>query len=615
MKIADLVRAGSAALLALLLLAGVVAATRVDAIRMGGAMQVKSRQAADLIADILPPPEYVIESYLEATLLLQQPQRIGEARTRLRKLHDDYDTRHLYWKESDLDPALKQGVTVATHDPAAGFWQEIEDRFLPAMARGDRAAAAQSYAALSQRYAEHRAQVDKLVADATAYQAGVERDAGSLLTTTIVILGVLALILLGLIGACAVVLLRKVVRPLVEVSDVTARLARGETAIVPHRNRTDELGAIALAVEQFRVAAVERAAADARIAAEQQAVTATLSDSLAALSDGNLTAEIHADFPPAYAALKANFNAALASLRTLIGTVTASAASIRAGSGEIAQASETLARRTEANAASLEETSAAVAQMDGRLKATAAAAHQTVARADGAISVVSGGRAITDEAVEAMTRVSDSAKGIDSVIEGLDKIAFQTRVLAMNAAVEAGRAGEAGRGFAVVADLVSALAMRAEEEAGRARDQLTATQNEVVAAVEMVQKVDTALAEIAGSVGEVHALLGQIAADNQTQSAAVTQISAAIGTMDQSTQQNAAMVEETSAAARNLSTEVTLLADQAGKFVVDAHPGPSRTAAPTRANPARAYTSPVRALPMPSPAGAPGAAPDEWASF
>jgi methyl-accepting chemotaxis protein len=108
-----------------------------------------------------------------------------------------------------------------------------------------------------------------------------------------------------------------------------------------------------------------------------------------------------------------------------------------------------------------------------------------------------------------MTRVAESAKGIDSVIEGLDKIAFQTRVLAMNAAVEAGRAGEAGRGFAVVADLVSALAMRAEEEAGRARDQLTATQTDITAAVQMVEKVDSALVNISGDVGEVHELLGR----------------------------------------------------------------------------------------------------------
>lgn len=158
-----------------------------------------------------------------------------------------------------------------------------------------------------------------------------------------------------------------------------------------------------------------------------------------------------------------------------------------------------------------------------------------------------------------MSRVSVSAKGIDSVIEGVDKIAFQTRVLAMNAAIEAGCAGEAGRGFAVVADLVNALAMRAEEEAKRARDHLTATRMEIVSAVAAVEKVDAALADIAVDVDAVRGLLSGMAADNQAQSGAITEITAAV----------AAMVEETSAAARQLSVEIDGLADRASEFQVE----------------------------------------------
>jgi methyl-accepting chemotaxis protein len=418
---------------------------------------------------------------------------------------------------------------------------------------------------------------------------------------------------------CGWFLSATVAAPIRALTEVMKRLASGDNRVeVQGTDRGDELGGMSKAVLVFREAAVAKEKADAAKAeadAEQQLVVSTLEQNLGKLAEGDLTADIRAEFSAGYATVKTNYNEAITKLRELIGSVAESAITIRTGSGEIAQASEDLARRTEANAASLEETSAAVAQIDQRLKASAVAAGRTVERADGAIATVSGGREITDEAVQAMTRVSESAKGIDSVIEGLDKIAFQTRVLAMNAAVEAGRAGEAGRGFAVVADLVSALAMRSEEEAARAREQLTATQTDIIAAVGMVEKVDGALANISGDVAEVHTLLNQMAADNQAQSTAITQISVAIGTMDQATQQNAAMVEETSAAARNLNSEVTTLAGQAGRFNV----GNGVTAAAAKpkaraaAKPAGGYTSPVKALPIAAMASSGGG--DDWASF
>ncbi|NWK98887.1 methyl-accepting chemotaxis protein [Sphingobium lactosutens] len=440
---------------------------------------------------------------------------------------------------------------------------------------------------------------DKIAADAAA-------KAGFALKFTIA---------LGAIGIAVIIGIwlmidRSVTRPLGRITAVTTTLAEGGKADVPYRERKDEIGEIAGALDHFRAAAEARSEADARAAAEQRVVTTSLRDSLSAMTEGDLSRSITTEFPSAYGELKTNFNAALGSLRELIGAVAESAVAIRTGSGEIAQASEDLARRTESNAASLEETSAAITQMDDRLRATAAAAGRTVQRADGAMAVVDSGRSVADEAVQAMGRVSESAKGIDSVIEGLDKIAFQTRVLAMNAAVEAGRAGDAGRGFAVVADLVSALAMRSEEEAKRAREQLTATQTDIGTAVEAVQKVDGALQNISADVSQVHTLLSEIATDNQAQSSTITQISAAIGTMDQATQQNAAMVEETSAAARNLSSEVTALADRASMFSIGDTPG--RTSAPA------ARTAPVSFAPSaassPKPLSARATA-DDWLDF
>lgn len=343
-------------------------------------------------------------------------------------------------------------------------------------------------------------------------------------------------------------------------------LAAGDlTAPIIFTDYTECVGRLTKAMFTFK----EAAAAQITLNDEAEAnahVVRSMTENMKLLAQGDLTANVGTDFPPAYADMKESFNASLDGLRRMIRAVIADTESIRSGSDEIMASSEDVARRTASTAASLEETSAALSQIDSRLKASSTGASSTVKRADQAIAAVGGGRATAEEAVLAMGRVSESAKGIDSVIEGLDKIAFQTRVLAMNAAVEAGRAGDAGRGFAVVADLVSALAMRAEEEAKRARDQLTVTQHEIVSAVDSVRKVDGALNTISDDVGEVHKLLAAMSEDNHAQSLAVTEITSAVGNMDMATQQNAAVVETTLVTAQRLATDVGMLADNALAF-------------------------------------------------
>ncbi|WP_237718452.1 methyl-accepting chemotaxis protein [Sphingomonas sp. HT-1] len=454
---------------------------------------------------------------------------------------------------------------------------------------------------------------DRRTAGATKLSNSLSATAASSGWTQIII----ALIAVAVsMGGAIFVARTQISGPLERLQSAMRALASGNNGVdVPGTERGDEVGGMAKSVLVFKDAAIAQAAAnEAKLAGEaaQKLVVETLESHLAKLADGDLTATIDSRFSAEYEGLKLNFNAAINGLRDLIAAVMDSAETISTGSAEIAQASEDLARRTEGAAASLEETSAAVSQMDQRIKATAAASTKTVERATGAIGVVDSGRSVADEAMQAMTRVSESAKGIDNVIEGLDKIAFQTRVLAMNAAVEAGRAGEAGRGFAVVADLVSALAMRAEEEAGRARDQLTATQTDINAAVDMVRRVDSALGAIVGDVNEVHSLLETMATDNQVQASAVTQVATAVNSIDQTTQQNAAMVEQTSAAARNLSSEVAALSEQALKFNTGDRGGrkPARSrvhAMPVRSTPAHsASVSTVRQT---------GAEVEEWASF
>jgi methyl-accepting chemotaxis protein len=497
---------------------------------------------------------------------------------------------------------------------------ELQSLLVPAVEMGlaNNNAGAQAQLAKADGLAEAlttktRTYNDRRVADGKTQSDAMSGTVSNAAFMLLVVAGIAIVAAMGL----AVFLTRsQIAGPLARLQDTMRALAGGNNQVeVPGADRADEVGAMAKSVLVFKEAALrqdELAEAKRRADAAQQLVVDTLEDRLGKLAGGDLTATIETRFETEYEGLKQNFNAAVSALRELITAVIDSAETISTGSAEIAQASEDLARRTEGAAASLEETSAAVSEMNQRIKATAVASTKTVERATGAIGVVDSGRNVADEAMQAMTRVSESAKGIDNVIEGLDKIAFQTRVLAMNAAVEAGRAGEAGRGFAVVADLVSALAMRAEEEAGRARDQLTATQTDINAAVDMVRRVDSALGAIVGDVNEVHALLETMARDNQVQATAVTQVATAVNSIDQSTQQNAAMVEQTSAAARNLSSEVNALSEQASRFNAGNRGGrkPARSrvhAMPVASNPAHvASVTTVKSV---------GADVEEWASF
>lgn len=387
MTIRMFLRAGGAALLLMIIFAAGFAAWRINVIRMGGPIQVQSQQTSDLVADVLPPPAYVIEAYLEATLLLRDTAGLPGASQRLAKLHDDYRTRPDYWANAGIEPA-NLAALIASRPAADAFWAEVEDRYLPAARAKDRPAMARSYAVLFSSYATHRKAIDKLVKRATAHQAELNDRAGTTLRWALIMLSILGLLIVGGVATFCALLLQRVVTPIVTLSTATAALARGESVAVPYVERTDELGRIAVAVERFRCASKARTESDAAAAAEHRTVNDALANVLRTIAKSDLTQNANIAFPPSYREVGDNLNSAVDTLRAMIQTVVDTATDIQGDARNIAAASDDMARRTESNAASLEQTGAALLQIDNRLRSASDASADTVACADSALATV-----------------------------------------------------------------------------------------------------------------------------------------------------------------------------------------------------------------------------------
>jgi methyl-accepting chemotaxis protein len=299
---------------------------------------------------------------------------------------------------------------------------------------------------------------------------------------------------------------------------------------------------------------------------EQNRVVAALADSLSRLAKGDLTARIDVEFDGRHQKLKDDFNAAIDSLRDAMSAISSSTESVGSGAEEISSASDDLSRRTEQQAASLEETAAAFDQITATVQRSAEGAKQASQVASSAKADAQHSGVVVREAVAAMGEIEGSSKQITQIIGVIDEIAFQTNLLALNAGVEAARAGDAGRGFAVVAQEVRALAQRSAEAAKEIKALISSSTAQVSKGVKLVDETGEALVGIGAKVTEIDGLISEIALSSQEQAIGLSQVNAAVNQMDQVTQQNAAMVEEATAAASSLKSEAQELAHHVGKF-------------------------------------------------
>ena len=287
---------------------------------------------------------------------------------------------------------------------------------------------------------------------------------------------------------------------------------------------------------------------------------------LQAISRGDLTVRMQGDFHGVFARMRDDCNATVDQLKQIVGRIQSSASSINLAAGEIASGNTDLSRRTEQQAANLEETAASMEELTSTVKQNAEHARQANQLAIGAHGVASQGGEVVGQVVTTMSAIEASSKKIAEIISVIDGIAFQTNILALNAAVEAARAGEQGRGFAVVASEVRTLAQRSAGAAKEIKGLIEDSVGKVADGSALVRQAGTTMGEIVASVQRVTDIMADISAASQEQSSGIEQVNQAVVQMDETTQQNAALVEEASAAARSMEEQANLLAEAVSVF-------------------------------------------------
>ncbi len=482
-----------------------------------------------------------------------------------------------------------------------------------------------------------------------------------------------------------------IVSPLNRLSASMARLARNEEADVPGADRADEIGDMARNVEVFKRNAddkrrleieageqlrasegrrLEREAREAtaakeisslcdriadgdltirlseagkdgfqltltqqlnRLSSTLRDMTGELAHVLAGMAEGDLSRAIKTDYHGVFGQLKQSVNATADKLRDVAGQLGGTASAVQSASSEISSGSQDLSSRTEAQAASIEQTAASMQEITATVKLNADNAEAANQLSQAARNAADKGGSVVQEAVAAMSGIEESAKRISDIVALIDEIAFQTNLLALNASVEAARAGEAGKGFAVVAQEVRALAQRSANASKDIKALISTSNSQVRQGVTLVNQAGGTLGEIVSSIKKVSDIVAEIAAASREQATGLDQVNTAVGHMDEMTQRNAALVEETTASAQSLANQARELAGLVAFFKlggsgstpaaaprpIAAPPVAAKLLAPKPAAPklaAPAPSKPALAVPKAAPP-AKAAEEDDWKEF
>lgn len=521
-------------------------------LKVGGPLYDKIKLGNDLVADVLPPPAYVIEAFLEATLAMIDVKSLADRRSRIEELRKSYDERKAFWKDSDLDAPLKRLIVEQSDVEVQKFWATVEKSFFPALQKADKDAIAKSYAAVTSAYAAHRKIVDEIVMQANDLNTGTEAEARRQLSLYSIIVWCVSILVLGVLAAGGTWLVRGVAKPVTRMTAAMKRIANGEfDCEVPARERRDEIGAMAGAVQVFKENGLQMRAMES----EKKA----LADK--AVQERRATLQsIAADFEQAVGSVVNSVSSAATKIEATANSLSTTAEKTQRLSVTVATASEQSSSNVQSAATASEQMASSVNEIGRQVQQSRQISDQAVMQAQN-----------TNQRIEAL---SQSATRIGEVIKLIAEIAGQTNLLALNATIEAARAGDAGRGFAVVAQEVKALASqtaKATEEIASQIGQIQMATSETVSSIEDVCKTITTMSEISATISaaveQQGATTKDIARNVQEAARGAAQVSTSIADVSQGAQQTEASAAEVHGSVRGLADESKQLRDSVQSFL------------------------------------------------
>ncbi|AVT78707.1 chemotaxis protein [Rhodopseudomonas palustris] len=493
-------------------------------LKVGGPLYEQIKLGNDLVADILPPPAYVIEAYLEATLALEDPGSSALHRERLDRLKKEYQDRHAFWRKAPLEPAIKARLIDDSDREVQKFWRIIDASLVPAIEAKDPDAAMQAYKDLTAAYTAHRAIIDDIVKRTNDLNAATEAATAVRVTDLNYLLwGVSGIVfLLFVAGLTAIV--KRVIVPITGMTEVMRRLASGDRAVaIPAIERGDEVGAMARAVQVFKDNALRVEAMESE-------------QGIKARADADRRAEMHK--------MADDLDRAIG---RIVQTVTSTSADMEAAARQLESGAETTQHLATTVAAASQQSCATAQSASVSCNEVASSASQIGQQVRQSQNI---SQAAVRQAQETNARIAELSKAagrIGDVVDLINAVASQTNLLALNATIEAARAGEAGRGFAVVAAEVKALAAqtaRATDEITEQIAQMTAATESSVSAIEAIGNTILQISEIsdstASAVDHQGAAMREIASTVRQSADAATEVSGTIGAVREGAQNTGA---------------------------------------------------------------------------